>query len=113
MARNFWALLPCTMIQFNKKKVELARITEVWEKSTVYICTRVKGDGKASIVFLVSCGRLANAAVGDLRDGRHDQTHADLGDFTVLNIADMQGGKVVKSDNRFGLQEKAPVMVFK
>jgi hypothetical protein len=114
MALKHWSLLPCTEIQFDADAVPLSRINEVWNPATVYICECLETDGTETIVFAVSCGRLiSNPQVGDGYEVSHYDTDRTIGTFTVLNVVDLRGGKIIKTANNKNLSDLGSVMVFK
>jgi hypothetical protein len=108
---NSLVLMPCTDCLFNARAINLGRLNEVWNKSTVYIARSRMTD---KVVFFVSSGDLGDKyKVGTTHRVHHDQTHADRGHYEIINVVNMLNGEVDSTANTEYLANKAPVWVFK
>lgn len=108
-----WTLLPATRVLFNKNKVAIEEIAKQWDEGCVLICSSKKWGKEATIAFLFTSGGCSGHHIGEEKTGVHDQSQADLGQFKIVNIAIIQKGKIVGSENQSHINDKAPVLVFK
>lgn len=108
------AMLPATRALWNKGKVTLSELSQVWDEVVVYICYK-HGSQKpgSNIRFLTTPGKTIEYPINSLIDAYHDQTRAFIGRFQVVNTAYVVNGQIVESSNDQFLNHSAPVLVFK
>lgn len=106
-----WAILPATMVLYNKRTVDIITAASTWDDSVIYVCGKEE-NGKNRILFLASSGDLG-FKVGTSSETYHDQTGASKGVYTVLNIVHIVDGQIVSKENNIGLDKKASLAVFK
>jgi hypothetical protein len=109
MGQNL-ALLPATQSLFNLRAVRVNRFSEIWDRCTVYVAR--KNDDK--LVFLSSCGPLGDDfVIGKVHYAIHDQTRKMMSRVEIVNVINIQGGKIVSHENNQGLHTAHPIWVFK
>jgi|SRR5476651_2106967 len=110
--RNASALLPSTQCLFNNRAIMIPRVGEYWDEVAVYVAKNVRTE---KVVFFSSCGRFGGDKwnVGTIHEIMHDQTHADLGNFQIINIIEVNNGVITKAENDQYVDKKAPLWVFK
>ena len=107
-----WAILPCTMDLYGKRKVDIIEAASTWDKCSVFICQK---PGEKRFLFVVGSGdyRGYGIELGRSYSAYHDQTGASKGMYTVVNMVRIVNGEIVEKENDIGINEKASVSVFK
>lgn len=75
-----WAILPATKCLFEKNKVTVQELTQVWPTGTVVVCRKDNGQ----LHFIA--GASGNyAPIGTRKTVFHDQTGNRIGEWVVVN----------------------------
>jgi hypothetical protein len=111
--KRSWSILPAGRAVFSKNKVKLQDIMKEWKEGTVLVCA--KGSAE-SMLFLSSAGKM-DYPLGTRHDAHHDQSWANIGPLTVINVIHYKNGGKEESDwnaeNKNGIDKALPLYVFK
>ena len=83
-----WSILPATRVLFNKNKVALGELAQIWKEGTAILTSReIPGQTKASFMWIHGCGH-SNYGVqaGDRHEAHHDQTLQRFSTLKILEI---------------------------
>ncbi len=110
--RNSWAILPSTMVLWNKRKITVAECSQVWNDGTVLVCENEKGR----TCFIHGASGDYGVKIGDRRLCHHDQTLANKGFYKIVNILHwkkVDGKVVIEAQLPYDENTKASLAVFK
>lgn len=110
-----WAILPATMVLYNRRTVDVITAASTWDEVTILVCEVDDHKGKTRLAFVSSAGGFDHYVnyVGKTYSAHHDQTRAYKGEYKVVNVIRVENGEIVNKVNEIGVNKKASLAVFK